>query len=70
MTLNILDVVPMSFLLTLSFTSLFRKLSSNNIKSQMSMSKKRLEFNIINSSIKVPNVNFAKNIIFDEKMMI
>ena len=70
MTLNILDVVPMSFLLTLSFTSLFRKLSSNNIKSQISMSKKRLEFNIINSSIKVPNVNFAKNIIFDEKMMI
>ena len=70
MTLNILDVVPMSFLLTLSFTSLFRKLSSNNIKSQISMSKKRLEFNIINSSIKVPNVNFAKNIIFDEKMMV
>ena len=69
MTLNILDVVPMSFLLTLSFTSLFRKLSNNNIKSQISMSK-RLEFNIINSSIKVPNVNFAKNIIFDEKMMI
>ena len=31
---------------------------------------KRLQFNIINSSIKVPNVNIAKNIIFDEKMMI
>ena len=30
----------------------------------------RLQFNIINSSIKVPNVNIAKNIIFDEKMMI
>ena len=69
MTLNILDVAPMSFLLTLSFTSLFRKLSNNNIKSQISMSQ-RLQFNIINSSIKVPNVNIAKNIIFDEKMMI
>ena len=69
MTLNILDVIPMSFLLTLSFTSLFRKLSNNNIKSQISMSQ-RLQFNIINSSIKVPNVNIAKNIIFDEKMMI
>ena len=30
----------------------------------------RLQFNIINSSIKVRNVNIAKNIIFDEKMMI